>query len=94
LYNPYFYHGPSLESSATHVFLIAPADDTDLERVCKGIRIWNPETTPQTVRYKSLDGDVIDVTVPANSLWIEPAVITQVHNTGSGDTLIIHGYSD
>jgi hypothetical protein len=76
------------------MFLITPLDNADLPAVCKSIRIWNPETTPQTVRFTTVDGDVITVTVPANSVWTEPAVITQVQAAGTGANLIIHGYSD
>lgn len=94
--NPYINHGANLENSARRVLTIAiPADDaTPLDRVCKSIRIWNPETTSQTVTYVTVAGDTATVTVPANSVWTEPAVIAQINKTGTGPTLILHGYSD
>lgn len=92
--NPYRNHGPNLINSATAMFLINPTDGVDLQQVCKALRIWNPEATPQTVRFRTVDGSDVTVTVPANALWTEPAVVDQVFNTGTGDTLIIHGYSD
>jgi hypothetical protein len=94
VHNPYFNVGPNLMNSATKMFLIAPANATDLPQVCKSIRIWNPEATPQTVHFTTVSGDSITITVPANSVWTEPAVISQVQATGTGVTLVIHGYSD
>lgn len=93
-FNPYTNHGPNLENSATRVLLITPDDDSELARVCKAIRIWNPEATAQTVTYITVDGDEATVTVPASTLWVEAVVVKQVKETGTGATLIIHGLSD
>lgn len=93
--NPYENHGPNLANSATKMFVIIPLDDTDLERVCKSIRIWNPDAAnAATIRFSTLDGDDITVNVPPMSVWTEPCVITRVHATGTSAGLIIHGYSD
>jgi hypothetical protein len=95
MFNPYTYHGSNLENSARHVFAITPTDATDLESVCKSIRIANKDAAnPAFVRYVTDKGDDVTVWVPANSVWTEPAVITQVWATGTTAGLEIHGYSD
>lgn len=92
--NPYANHGANLENSATRIIPITPDDVAELEQVCKSIRIWNPEATPQTVRLITVKGDDVTLTVPADTLWTEPCVVKQVMETGTGATLVIHGYSD
>jgi hypothetical protein len=96
MFNPYENHGANLENSATRVFHIAiPADDvTPLTQVIKSLRIFNPEATVQTVVYVTIKGDIVTIKVPANSVWVEDAVIQQVNKTGTGATLDLHGYSD
>jgi hypothetical protein len=95
--NPYENHGANLENSATRVFAVAiPANDTTpLPQVCKAIRIWNPDAAAShTLTYVTIKGDTVTITIPANSVWVERAVITQVNLTGTGAGLILHGYSD
>jgi hypothetical protein len=92
--DPYFSHGPTLENGATSVILITPDDNADLPKVCKALRIWNPNPTPAVIRITPKDGGTVDLTVPANSLWTEPTITTKVSLTGTTAGLIIHGYSD
>jgi hypothetical protein len=95
--NPYENHGANLENAATRVFAIAvPADDTTpLPQVIKGLRIWNPDgAAAHTVSYVTIKGDSVIISVPANSLWVEKAVITQINKTGTYAGIILHGYSD
>jgi hypothetical protein len=93
-FNPYAHYGPNLANSATHMFPITPSDTDELPRVCKSIRIWNPDTVSHTVTFVTTAGDTVTVTVPANSLWVEPAVVKQVTVAGTNALLVIHGYSD
>lgn len=92
--DPYTYHGANLMNSARKMFQILPSDTDQVESVCKAIRIWNPNNTAETVRFLTYSGEDITVWVPANSVWTEPTVITQVFETGTTSQLIIHGYSD
>jgi hypothetical protein len=46
------------------------------------------------VSYVTIKGDSVTITVPANSLWVEKAVITQINKTGTYAGIILHGYSD
>lgn len=95
--NPYENHGANLENSATRVFQIAiPADDTtELQQVVKAIRIWNPDgAASHTLTYVTVKDDEVTITIPANSVWVESAVIKQVNKTGTYAGLILHGYSD
>lgn len=93
-FNPYEHHGPNLTNSATRMFSIAPSDTDELSRVCKSIRIWNPDAASHAITFVTVGGDTVTVTVPANSVWTEPAVIKQVLLTGTNALLVIHGYSD
>jgi hypothetical protein len=95
--NPYENHGANLENSATRVFQIAtPVDDvTLLQQVCKALRIYNPDAAAaHTLTYVTVKGDTVTITIPANTVWTEPAVIKQVLQTGTSALLVIHGYSD
>lgn len=93
-FNPYAHYGPNLTNSATKMFPIVPSDTDELARVCKSIRIWNPDAAAHTVSFVTAGGDTVTVSVPANALWTEPAVIKQVLFTGTSALLVIHGYSD
>jgi hypothetical protein len=93
-FNPYEHYGPNLTNSATRMFSITPSDTDELARVCKSIRIWNPDTVSHTVSFVTSGGDTVTVTVPANSVWTEPAVVKKVLTTGTNGLLVIHGYSD
>jgi hypothetical protein len=95
--NPYENHGANLENAATRVFSIAvPANDvTPLPQVIKALRIWNPDgAAAHTVSYVTIKGDTVTITVPANSLWVEKVVMTQIMQTGTYAGIILHGYSD
>lgn len=92
--NPYLNHGPNLVNSATSVFAIAPSDDADLPKVIKALRVWNPDAAAATIHYRTVDGDEVTVSVPASTLWTEPAVMDKVFATGTSATLVLHGYSD
>lgn len=94
MFNPYENHGANLMNSATRVFLITPDDDANLEQACKAIRIWNPDAAAKTVTFVTVKGDEVTVTIPATSVWVEPAVIEKVLETGTSALLVIHGYSD
>jgi hypothetical protein len=94
VHNPYFNVGPNLMNSATHMFLIAPANATDLPQVCKSIRIWNPEATPQTVHFTTVSGDSITITVPRTRSGPSRPSSLRSKQQGTGVTLVIHGYSD
>jgi hypothetical protein len=93
-FNPYEHYGPNLANSATRMFSITPDDGNELVRVCKSLRIWNPDAASHAVTFVTTGGDTVTVTVPANSVWIEPAVIKQVLLTGTNALLVLHGYSD
>lgn len=93
-FNPYQYCGADLQNSAKRVFLVAPSDTVDLPQVCKSIRVWNPNAAEATFRIITVGGDDVILTVPAKSVWTEPAVITRVMTTNTDAALIIHGYSD
>lgn len=95
-YNPYRDHGANLENSATRVFPVAiPADDvTALPRACKALRIVNPDAASHTLTYMTVAGDQVTITLLANSIWVEAAVIAQIFNSGTYAGLLIHGYSD
>lgn len=93
--NPYRRHAGTLTNSASHMFLITPNDEQELLRVCKAIRIWNPsQDNPATVRFETIDGSDVTVTVPPLSVWTEPAIVKKVFETNTTDAVIIHGYSD
>jgi hypothetical protein len=93
-FDPYENHGANLMNSARVMLPITPSDTDDLLRVCKSIRIWNAATTPSTVTFTTVGGSVVTITVPANSVWTEPAVIVRVHDTGTTPGLELHGYTD
>lgn len=84
-----------MDAASSSVFLITPHDSNEITKGVKGLRIWNPEATAQTIAVRAI-GDSADVslTVPPASLVQEPIRAQYVRNTGSGDTLVIHGYSD
>lgn len=84
-----------MESAASSLFLITPHATNEITKGVKGLRIWNPEATAQTVTLRCI-GDSADVvlTVPAGSLVQEPARVRYVRVSGTGVTLVIHGYSD
>jgi hypothetical protein len=95
--NPYENHGANLENSATRVFSVAiPADDaTPLQQVCKAIRIYNPDAAAaHTLTYVTIKDDTVTITIPANAVWVEAAVIKQINKTGTYAGLLLHGYSD
>jgi hypothetical protein len=93
VHNPYGNTGPNLENNATRIISIVPAD-ADLPQVCKGLRIWNPNTTESAFVIVTIKGDQVNLMIPAKSLFIEPTVVARVMETGTDPNLIFHGYTD
>lgn len=94
MHNPYGNTGPNLENNATKLILITPSDTDQLPQVCKGLRIWNPNTVESAFVIVPVSGDPVPLMIPAKSLFIEPTVVSQVMETGTDPNLIFHGYTD
>ena len=85
----------NMEAAASSLFLIAPHDTNEITKGVKSIRIANKSDAWDVVTLRCI-GDESDraVDVPPKSLVIEPLRVRYVRATGTGATLVIHGYSD
>jgi hypothetical protein len=94
MYNPYSRFENSIETSASRALAITPDDTKPLAAVCKALRIWNPGSTVATIHVKTLGNDEVTLHVPAETLWVEPLMITHVLKSGTTTGVILIGYSD
>ncbi|API58469.1 hypothetical protein BSL82_03430 [Tardibacter chloracetimidivorans] len=84
-----------MDAASSSIFLITPHDTNEITKGVKGLRIWNPEATAGTVALRAIgDGADVSLTIPAGALVQEPVRAQYIRDTGTGDTLVIHGYSD
>lgn len=90
--NPRAYQKRSANELISSMVLITPSDTVDLTSYALGLRIWNPNATASTVKFETVDGNEITITVPATSLIVEPVSVARVWATGTTAGVIIHGY--
>lgn len=94
MFDPYARNVPSVGEPANDLFVITPSDTEELQQGVKALRIWNPTMSEATIAVTTVKGNTLALTVPAQSLWVEPLRCRAIKATGTTVGVIIHGYTD
>lgn len=94
MFDPYARDVPSVNDPANDLFLIDPSDSAELTRGVKALRIFNPSASAATIAVITVGGSSLSLTVPAESLWVEPLRVRAINASGTTAGLVIHGYTD
>ncbi len=90
--DPYKNDRPGLDEAALNAYLLT-VDPGDIPVGCKLLRVYNPTATEQTVTYRTLLGNEVIFTYPANSVTFEKLRIRQLVAI-SDNGIEIHGFTD
>ncbi len=94
MFDPYARDTPGVSDPANSMYLIEPSDSEELPKGVKALRVWNPNDADATLVVITKAGDLISLSIPARTVWVEALRVTVVRESGTTSGLEIHGYTD